>query len=116
MIKFKNIAVFIISGATVLSLASCSMISEPDVTNKIVNPSVSMGLAEEVRKPSSGVTKIATVNYADYELSESDDLKTMEQKIETKYGLDIVFGEDIRTEFSDESEKLVVDKYTNEEN
>lgn len=116
MIKFKNIAVFIISGATVLSLASCSMFKEPDTTNKIVNPSVSMGLAEEVRKPSSGVTKIATVNYADYELSESDDLKSMEQKIETKYGLDIVFGEDIRTEFSDESEKLVVEKYTNEEN
>ena len=114
MIKFKNTAVFIFSGALMLSFASCSMVSEPASTNKIVNPSVSMGLAEDVRKPSRGISNNAAVNYAEYELSEDDDLKVMENKIETKYGIDIVFGEEVRTEFSDESEQLIAEKYTDE--
>ena len=114
MIKFNNTAVFILSGALMLSFASCSMVSEPASTNKIVNPSVSMGLAENVRKPSRGISNNAAVNYAEYELSEDDDLKVMENKIETKYGIDIVFGEEVRTEFSDESEQLIAEKYTDE--
>lgn len=117
MIRFINITAAILSGALVFSLASCGINNDPTTTtNKIVNPSVSMGLYTEEKKQSSGLAQIAAVNYADHEVSESDDLKTIEQKVETKYGLDIVFGEDIRTEFSDESEKLVVEKYTNEEN
>ena len=115
MIRFKNITAMLLSGVLVLSLASCS-IGEPDVTNKVVNPSVSVGLSEEARKPTSRLIENAVVNYDDYKLSESDDLKTMEKKIETKYGVDIVFGDEVRTEFGDESEQIVAEKYTNEAN
>ena len=116
MIRFKNITSAALSGALVLSLASCSMITEPDITNKVVNPSVSVGLYEESKKKTGRIIENASVNYDDYVLSESDDLKTMEKKIETKYGIDIVFGDDVRTEFGDESEKLVTEKYTDEAN
>lgn len=117
MKKFKNISAVILSGALVLSSASCSMNNDPvSTTNKIVNPSVSIGLSSEAKKPSNGLTQIASVNYADHVLSEADDLKTMEQKIETKYGVDIVYGENIRTEFGDESEQLVTEKITDEAN
>lgn len=117
MRRFKNTAAAILTGALALSITSCSINSDPsDTTNKIVNPSVSVGLSSEAKKPSDGLSKIAAVNYADHELSEADDLKTLEQKIETKYGVDIVYGGDIRTEFGDESEQLVVEKYTDEAN
>ena len=117
MRKLINTAVAVLTGALVLSLASCSINSDSAAsTNKTVNPSVSVGLSSEAKKPSDGLSQIAAVNYADHELSEADDLKTLEQKIETKYGVDIVYGGDIRTEFGDESEQLVVEKYTDEAN
>lgn len=117
MRKFLNAVAAVLTGALVLSIASCGINSDPAAsTNKTVNPSVSVGLSSEAKKPSDGLSQIAAVNYADHELSESDDLKTLEKKIETKYGVDIVYGEDIRTEFGDESEQLVVEKYTDEAN
>ena len=116
MIRFKNITAAVLSGTLVLSLASCSMITEPDITNKVVNPSVSVGLYEKKKKKTGRIIENASVNYDDYKLSESDDLKTMEKKIETKYGIDLVFGDDVRTEFGDETEKLVTEKYTDEAN
>ena len=103
---FLNAAAALLTGALVLSIASCGINSDPAAsTNKTVNPSVSVGLSSEAKKPSDGLSQIAAVNYADHELSEADDLKTLEQKIETKYGVDIVYGGDVRTEFGDESEQ-----------
>ena len=105
----------ILAGALVFSFASCSINNDPAATtNKIVNPSVSIGLYSEAKKQTKDLAQIAAVNYADYELSDADDLKAMEQKIEAKYGVDIVYGDDIRTEYGDETEQLVTEKHTDE--
>ena len=116
MINLKKTTAAIITGALALSLASCS--NKPDTPNnrnRETNPSVSV----EVPPPkdtSFGLAGLAAVKYSDYAPSDTDDAKTLESKIETKYGVDIVYGDDIRTEFGSESEQLKVEKYTDEEN
>ena len=140
MNRFKNISVFILSGALALSFAACSKNSESELTGEVTGSSESTTLTSESSdsetsetsdpEPSetssentkssetseSRLAEIAAVNHDDYQLSESDDLKEMEKKIEAKYGLDVVFGEDVRTEFGDESEQLEAEKYTDEVN
>lgn len=115
MIKFKNITAAILSGALVISLASCGTNPAAPNTAKETYPSVSV----EVPPPkdtSSALAGLASIKYSDYALTDSDDIKTLENKIETKYGVDIVFGNDIRTEFGGVDEDLVVEKYTDEAN
>ena len=116
MINLKKTTAAILSGALALSLASCSNNQDKsDTSKKETYPSVSV----EVPPPkdsSFGLAGLAAVKYSDYALSGDDDIKTLENKIETKYGVDIIYGDDVRTEFSDESEKLTVEKHTDEEN
>ena len=48
-----------------------------------------------------------------YDLNDDDDLETVVSKMEQKYGIDIVYGNDIRTEFKDENETLIAKPNTN---
>lgn len=48
-----------------------------------------------------------------YALEDDDDLDTVVSKMEHKYGVDIVYGNDVRTEFVDENETLTVKPNTN---
>lgn len=48
-----------------------------------------------------------------YDLKDDDNLETIVSKMEQKYGIDIVYGNDIRTEFKDENETLRAKPNTN---
>lgn len=52
---------------------------------------------------------------SDKGFSDSDTIEQIEEKLEQKYGVDIVYGEDIRTRFDEEDEDLRAQKYTEEE-
>ncbi|MBO4449478.1 MAG: hypothetical protein J5777_02740, partial [Clostridiales bacterium] len=49
-----------------------------------------------------------------YDLKDDDSLEQIASKMEAKYGIDIVYGNDIRTEFVDENETIRAAKFTNE--
>lgn len=49
-----------------------------------------------------------------YDLKEGDSLEQIVSKMENKYGIDIVYGNDIRTEFKDENETLRAKPNTND--
>jgi len=49
-----------------------------------------------------------------YDLKDDDSLEQIVSKMEAKYGIDIVYGNDIRTEFVDQNETLRAAKFTNE--
>ena len=49
-----------------------------------------------------------------YDLRDDDSLEQIVSKMEAKYGVDIVYGNDIRTEFKDENETIKVVPFTNE--
>ena len=128
MMNMRTAAALILSGALMLSFSACSKemvpsASDSSTASSVVETTSSTTAASETSvsqievKPVSSekLAEIAAVDYADYALSEDDDLKTMEKKIETKYGIDIIYGEDIRTEFGDETEQLSVAKFTDEE-
>ena len=112
MNRFKNISIFILSGALALSFAACS---SPEETSEVTSSSESTTITSEASDSESSETsgqesatasdtsdqetsgstseetkssrsdarlaEIAAVNYSDYKLSESDDLKEMEKKI-----------------------------------
>jgi len=48
-----------------------------------------------------------------YDLKEGDSLEDVVSKMENKYGIDIVYGNDIRTEFKDENDTITVKPNTN---
>ena len=50
----------------------------------------------------------------EYTLSENDTAEQIADKLEKKYGIDIVYGEDIRTRFDEHGEDLRAEKYTDE--
>ena len=49
-----------------------------------------------------------------YDLRDDDSLEQIVSKMEAKYGVDIVYGKDVRTEFEDENETLIATPNTNE--
>lgn len=108
----------VLAASMLFVAASCSKDkTTTDNTTGITSASAPAGTSSEATSvPSGRLAELAAVDYNAYALSSSDDIKTMEQKIETKYGIDIVFGDAVRTEFGDESENLVTEKYTSEEN
>ena len=59
-------------------------------------------------------TEEASAQPTDNALSENDTVEQMAEKLENKYGVDIVYGEDIRTRFDEDGEDLRAEKYTDE--
>ena len=49
-----------------------------------------------------------------YDLKDDDTLEQIVSKMEAKYGIDIVYGKDVRTTFEDENETLIATPNTNE--
>ena len=123
--KFKNkIAAAAVLGC--LLLTSCSNKPAPSQTQGAnAKPDQTAASTEEAgaseSKEAAKAEPDATAQPFDpnedlskYDLKDDDPLEQIVSKMEAKYGMDIVYGKDIRTKFEDENETLIAAVNTNE--
>ena len=100
---------------TGILLTSCSRAEGPVQTKAPdIKPSESVAASASESGSSSGTLPFdPDEDLSKYDLNDSDTLEEIVSKMENKYGIDIVYGNDIRTEFKDENETLRAKPNTN---
>ena len=122
--KFKTMAVAAAALMSVL-LTSCSnhvQQTEKSRTAGEISQTSAETTAEPTTQTSSGSSAEPTTakpldlveDLSKYDLKDGDSLEQIVSKMENKYGIDIVYGNDIRTEFKDENETLRAKPNTND--
>ena len=110
--KFKTKAA---AAAVLVSILLTSCSNQVQQTDKT-------GTSGQTLQTSAGATVEPTTakpldpgeDLSKYDLKDGDSLEEIVSKMENKYGIDIVYGNDIRTEFKDENETLRAKPFTNE--
>ena len=110
--KFKTKAA---AAAVLMSILLTSCSNQVRQTDKTVTSGqTSQTAAGATVEPTTAKPLDLDEDLSGYDLKDGDSLEEIVSKMENKYGIDIVYGNDIRTEFKDENETLRAKPFTNE--
>ena len=120
----KKIMTAVTALGLMTAMTACSTAAETTTTTTTTGES-KITAAESSETTTTEESKETSASEADpvdvnrdltaYILSDSDSASQMAEKIEKKYGVDIVYGDEIRTVFDDAGDDIHAEKYTKED-